>query len=148
MIRGLIEELKGMWHGFWCDDKSCECRVERPTQLGGIIAFGQPVPYDEMGTAPEPLKRFPKYPLGAYLKRQDTVGVVTCIYSDLTAAIDDFAVGPDWWECQDVKPSSKDQVFYGLVVVFRRKDRRIATGALLVGENDVELVAEADVREV
>lgn len=83
------------------------------------------------------MRRRPKYALGDLLVNQhDFIGHVDVIYADLYAAMDDFAVDENWWDIQTIKPSSKDQVFYGLAAPDGK-------GAAISGELDVRPVASA-----
>jgi len=93
--------------------------------------------------APCILKRFPKYPLGCTLRIREYVGIVDAIYADYNAALMCGAVTHGWFEAQEDPPSSRDQIFYSIIVVRRSGDNQmgvlLATGAVLAGEDDVEL---------
>lgn len=81
-------------------------------------------------------RRRPKYALGDLLVSQhEFLGFVDVIYADLYAAMDAFAVDENWWDVQTIKPSSKDQIFYGLAAPNGK-------GAVLCGELDVRPAAE------
>lgn len=98
-----------------------------------------PPPLNRHGTAPKILQRFPKYPLGCFLKKDGCLGIVDAIYSDYTAAVNSFIIPPNWFEQQVKPPSSRDQIFYSIIVVEERDGTVYAVGAILAGENDVEL---------
>lgn len=136
---GLWNYLKGAFHGMLCKDQLCDCRRES----GSVVAIGAGPPnYDHYPDAPTILQRFPKYPLGARLRWRGVVGRVFAIYSDYDAAMPFVGYSPEWCEIQREPPSSKDQVFYSLLMTIEHKGRRIATGTVLAGENDVELVGQ------
>jgi hypothetical protein len=140
MIGGLWRFLKGSFHGAFCKDESCDCRRER--SLGGAVGLGAGPPnYDFYPDAPKILQRFPKYPLGARLLWRGVTGPVVAIYPDYDAAMPFVGYSPEWYEIQMAPPSSKDQVFYSLLMTVERKGRKVATGTVLAGENDVELAS-------
>jgi hypothetical protein len=146
-LRGLLEELKGIWHGLTCNDERCECRFIPTNDLaatapGPVIGGCGPGDFDHYPDAPQVLKRFPKYPLGCWLRKGAVVGVVAKVVADvkigrLTADLSHFAF------TDEEKFSSDDQVLYYILTVVAWKGRKIATGGYYVGENDVEL-ASAD----
>lgn len=149
MIVGLWRFLKGSLHGAFCRDLLCDCRREE--SLGVAVGtcdslFLSKPSYDFYSSVPVILKRFPKYPLGAKLKRGPVVGVVHTIYADYEAAVAAYAVPSVWFDAQTDPPSSKDQVFYGITIVAKWKERIIVMGAILVGENDVELARDEDIQ--
>ena len=90
-----------------------------------------------------PPTRQPKWGFGQTLRARNAggrdpsgppegfVGRVDTIYADYWAALDVFIVPPGWFEMQNVKPLTKDQIFYGLTALD-------GSGAILAGENDVE----------
>jgi hypothetical protein len=86
-------------------------------------------------TGPKPQIRKPKYAFGDVLEnRHGFRGYVTEVYADMWAAIDGLAVPKDWFERQEIPPSSKEQVFYGLI--------GLESGAALVGEDDAKPIRE------
>ncbi len=81
------------------------------------------------------VRRRPKYALGDLLTtKHEFLGFVDVIYADLYAAMDAFAVDEGWWDALTIKPSSKDQVFYGLAAPSGK-------GGTLSGELDVKPAA-------
>jgi hypothetical protein len=93
------------------------------------------------GNPVRPKVRVPKLAPGAEVlvaanKHNDvpTKWIVQVIYADLYAAVDSFVVPPDWFDAQaksPIKPSTKDQIFYGLM-------REDGMAAILVGENELQ----------
>lgn len=136
---GLFSYLKGAFHGMFCKDPSCDCR--REDVLGVAIGTGPPN-YDFYPEAPKILQRFPKYPLGARLRWRGVEGPVVAIHADYDAAMPFCGYSPDWYEVQKDPPSSKDQVFYSLLMTVKHKGKRVATGTVIAGENDVELAGQ------
>lgn len=140
---GVIAYLKGVFHGAFCKDLLCDCRREGPAPLAIGIGAGPPN-YDYYPDAPKILQRFPKYPLGAKLRWRGVVGRVFAIYPDHSAAMPFAGYSLEWYEIQKDPPSSKDQVFYSLLMTIENKGRKVATGSVLAGENDVELAGDED----
>ena len=136
---GLFAYLRGAFHGIFCKDQLCDCRRVDIPAVG--IGAGPPN-YDFYPDAPKILQRFPKYPLGARLRWRGVVGRVFAIYPDYDAAMPFVGYSPEWYEIQRDPPSSKDQVFYSLLMTVEYKGRKVATGAVLAGENDVELAGQ------
>jgi hypothetical protein len=136
-MRDLILFFKGLWHGWTCGNPNCECRVEGPR--GVAVAIGGTPNYDHYPDAPKILQRFPKYPLGVKLRWRGVVGGVYAIHADYNAAMPFASYSPEFYEVQKDPPSSQDQVFYSLLVTIEHKGRRVATGTVIAGENDVEL---------
>lgn len=100
----------------------------------------QPLPPVERrpGNPVRPNLRTAKLALGAEVaiatKNGNAKWIVHAIYADLWAATDSFIIPPGWFEAQEkskIKPSTKDQIFYGLV-------REDGMGAILVGENELQ----------
>lgn len=80
--------------------------------------------------------RAPKFFLGNRLRNQHGfVGFVTAIYADYWAAVEGNAVPAGWFAMQKTAPSTKDQVFYGIV-------GRGGDGACLVGETEATFEAD------
>jgi len=81
---------------------------------------------------PVPPSRTPKHSFGDVLRsHHDFVGAVDSIYADYYAARCSGIVPKGWFELQTKQPSTKDQIFYGLVALN-------GVGAVLVGENEVK----------
>lgn len=104
--------------------------------VGGEAFMPPPPP------VPDILRRFPKYPLGCRLRNADgKVGLVDSIYADYRAALNSNIIGFGWLEAQGKKPTSTDQIFYSLIMIEKGPDgAEFISGAILAGENDVELV--------
>jgi len=77
-----------------------------------------------------PPTRVPKYSFGDVLRCADFVGRVDSIYADYWSALACGIVPAGWFEMQNRRPSTKDQVFYGLVALN-------GYGAILAGEMEV-----------
>lgn len=77
-----------------------------------------------------PPRRTPKWGFGQTLRdKYGFVGRVDSMYADYYAATYCFVIPPDWFQAQQTTPSTKDQVFYGIVGLD-------GIGTSLVGEND------------
>lgn len=132
MIRDLWEYLRGLYRGW--RGLPAEARVYGEA-IGGVATIPPPPP------VPVFLMRFPKYPLGCRLREGERIGIVDSIYADYRAAMNSNIIGYGWLEAQGKKPSSTDQIFYSLIVIEKTADdREVVGGAILAGENDVELV--------
>lgn len=72
--------------------------------------------------------RVPKYAFGEVLvTRSGFRGFVNRMFVDFEAVLSAGLVSENWFEIQNVPPSTKDQIFYSLV----------GDGAVLAGEDDV-----------
>ena len=84
--------------------------------------------------SPRPPVRTPRWNFGATLRSQHGfVGAVDSIYADYWSARCCGIVPAKWFEDQRIPPSTKDQVFYGLVALD-------GVGAVLVGEREAEAI--------
>jgi len=62
------------------------------------------------------------------------VGRIDVVYADMQAAIDSFAIPPEWYELQEIPPKTpKNGIWYSVV---------LTDGAILAGQDDLELVDE------
>jgi hypothetical protein len=126
--------------------KMQEMAAQALEAMKGTSAAGpqpaQPLPPPERrpGNPVRPKIRFPKFSMGAEIHGLVSDGqgggatwLVHAVYADYWAAVDSFVVPPGWFESQvesEVKPRTKDQIFYGLC-------RHDGMGAILVGENEL-----------
>ena len=86
----------------------------------------------ERPSGPRPPKRNPRWSFGVTLRnRHGFVGAVDSIFVDYWSARCSGIIPKDWFEMQEIKPSTKDQVYYGLVALD-------GVGAVLSGEAELE----------
>lgn len=103
---------------------------------------GQSAPMERRpGNSMRPKLRVSKLGLGSEVMvrtsrnhAEPTRWFVHIVYADYWAVLEHFGVPQGWFEMQNdspIKPTTKDQVFYGLV-------REDGDGAILVGENELQ----------